>query len=77
MPVVARDRADEGDLLLGTPGADAVDAALAPVVSTLDSFSAYLDPATVPEDMLRWLASWVLVAVDDLQRPERRLEVVR
>jgi phage tail-like protein len=55
---------------------EAVDAALAPVVSTLDSFSAYLDPATVPEDMLRWLASWVLVAVDDLQRPERRRSVI-
>lgn len=55
---------------------EAVDGALAPVVATLDSFWGYLDPDTVPEDMLRWLASWVVVAVDDLHRPERRRRVI-
>lgn len=55
---------------------EAVDGALAPVVATLDSFWGYLDPDTVPEDMLRWLASWVMVAVDDLSDPQRRRRVV-
>lgn len=55
---------------------EALDGALAPVIATLDSFSGYLDPATVPEDMLRWLASWVLVAVDDMHSAERRRRVI-
>jgi phage tail-like protein len=55
---------------------DAVDVGLAPVITTLDSFWGYLDPQTVPEDMLRWLASWVMVAVDDLRDPQRRRKVI-
>ena len=55
---------------------DALDGALAPVVCTLDSFWGYLDPDTIPEDMLSWLASWVVVAVDDLRGPERRRRVI-
>lgn len=36
-----------------------LDEVLAPVLLTLDSFAAYLDLDTAPEDMLDWLAAWV------------------
>lgn len=35
-----------------------LDEVLAPVLLTLDSFPAYLDLDTAPEDMLGWLAGW-------------------
>jgi phage tail-like protein len=37
----------------------AADHVLAPAFAVLDAFPAYLDPATVPEDMLAWLAGWI------------------
>jgi phage tail-like protein len=42
-----------------------LDDVLAPIVSTLDCLSAYLDPATAPTDFLDWVAGWFGVAVDE------------
>jgi phage tail-like protein len=51
----------------------ALDAVLAPDITILDCFPAYLDPDTAPPDMLRWLAEWVgLSAMRDLPTPRRR-----
>ena len=41
-----------------------LDEVLAPVWLSLDSFAAYLDLGTAPEDMLPWLAHWLGVSVD-------------
>lgn len=41
-----------------------LDEVLAPVLLSLDSFPAYLDVDTTPEDMLPWLAQWLGVTVD-------------
>jgi phage tail-like protein len=43
----------------------AFDELLAPVLSCLDNFDAYLDPALAPPDFLNWLASWVGVELDE------------
>jgi phage tail-like protein len=40
------------------------DEVLAPITSTLDCFSAYLDPSLTPNDVLRWIGSWL--GTDDL-----------
>ncbi|MFI5733412.1 phage tail protein [Kribbella sp. NPDC051587] len=40
------------------------DDALAPIVSTLDNFPAYLDPALAPEDFVEVLGSWVAAFTD-------------
>ncbi len=40
------------------------DEVLAPVLLSLDGFSAYLDLATAPEDMVEWLATWVGMSID-------------
>jgi phage tail-like protein len=48
-----------------------LDGLIAPVLLTLDDFTAYLDLSTAPEDLLPWLAQWVGMAVDpgeDLDR---------
>src|SRR3954454_1170724 len=50
----------------------AFDEVLAPVMSTIDNFSAYLDPALTPEDFLDWLAGWVGVLLDETWPIERR-----
>jgi phage tail-like protein len=42
----------------------ALDEVLAPVVLTLDSMPAYLDPQTTPPDMLTWLAAWLGISID-------------
>jgi phage tail-like protein len=42
----------------------ALDEVLAPVLLSLDGFSAYLDLATAPEDMVEWLAQWLGMTVD-------------
>ena len=55
----------------------ALDAVLAPDITLLDCFGAYLDPGTAPPDFLEWLAGWVgLSALRDLPTPRRR-ELVR
>lgn len=56
----------------------AFDDTLAPVFSTLDNFSTYLDPALAPDDFVVLLAHWV-ASFDDPRLPEsrRRLLVER
>lgn len=54
----------------------ALDEVLAPVLATLDSFPAYLDPATAPEDDLAWLAGWLGMTVDNNQPEGRRRDLV-
>lgn len=44
------------------PGFDEV---LAPVISTLDNFPAYLDPHTAPLDMVEYIASWMFTTLDE------------
>lgn len=48
----------------------ALDEVIAPAISSLDCFPAYLDPRTAPVDMLRYLASWLLATVDDAWNEE-------
>lgn len=55
----------------------ALDEVLAPVVVTLDSFPAYLDPATAPDDLLPWLAGWMGIALDGHQSAERQRDLVQ
>jgi phage tail-like protein len=54
-----------------------LDVVLAPVLLTLDSLPAYLDPGTTPDDVLEWLAGWVGIALDGSNDPRRRRELVR
>ncbi|MFT3889747.1 MAG: phage tail protein [Arachnia sp.] len=43
---------------------DSFDDLLAPAILVLDTFGDYLDPDTVPDDMLPWLAQWLGVNPD-------------
>ena len=45
---------------------DGLDEVIAPVISVLDSFDAYLDPRIAPLDMVRYMGTWVLASMDDL-----------
>ncbi|MGH9070022.1 MAG: phage tail protein, partial [Acidimicrobiales bacterium] len=54
----------------------ALDQVLAPVLSTLDCFPAYLDPALAPSDFAAWLATWVGVALDENWPLERQRHVI-
>ncbi len=56
---------------------DGLDEVVAPVIATLDSLPAYLDPATAPEDMLGWLAGWMGIVLDGHQGPGRQRELVQ
>jgi phage tail-like protein len=53
-----------------------LDEVLAPILATLDSFDAYLDPSLTPPDFLPWLAGWVGLALDDTWDEARRREAV-
>jgi phage tail-like protein len=55
----------------------ALDEVLAPVVLTLDSLPAYLDPQTAPSDMLAWLAGWVGIDVVGAPSVAERRVLVR
>lgn len=44
---------------------DGLDEVIAPVISVLDSFDAYLDPGTAPTDFVSYLGSWLLATLDD------------
>jgi phage tail-like protein len=54
----------------------AFDAALAPVIASLDNFTAYIDPWLAPEDFLEWLAGWFGIVLDDSWTLERRRALV-
>jgi phage tail-like protein len=54
----------------------ALDRVLAPVVTTLDSLPAYLDPRTAPQDVVDWLGSWVGLSLDGSWPPDRRRALV-
>jgi phage tail-like protein len=54
----------------------ALDTVLAPVHGTLDSLTAYFDPATTPADMLDWLAFWVGLAPDGGRSVENQRRLV-
>src|SRR4051794_35664644 len=55
---------------------EALDAVLAPVFATLDSFSGYLDPRLAPDDFLDWLAGWVALDLDERWTPLQRRALV-
>jgi phage tail-like protein len=54
----------------------AFDATLAPVVSTLDDLSAYVDPRLTPPDFLSWLAGWVGAETEGITSLSRRRDAV-
>lgn len=64
----------EDELSVALTGA--FDAAFAPVLSTIDNLSAYLDPALTPDDFLDWLAGWVGLLPDETWPIERRRALV-
>lgn len=51
------------------------DEALAPLLTTLDTIDAYLDPALTPPDFLAWLAGWIGIELDEnwSEAQQRRL----
>ncbi len=55
----------------------AFDDALAPVLLTLDTLAAYVDPDLAPEDFVAFLAGWVGVELDEQTRLEDRRRAVR
>lgn len=55
----------------------ALDEVLAPVLLSLDSFPAYLDVSTTPDDMLPWLAQWVGLTVDQAGERGARRDLLR
>lgn len=44
---------------------DGLDEVIAPVISVLDCFDAYLDPDIAPLDMVQYLGTWLLATLDD------------
>jgi phage tail-like protein len=56
---------------------ESLDGVLAPVISALDNFPAYLDLGTAPEDLLPWLAHWIGLVVDRGDDPVRQRELLR
>ena len=54
----------------------AFDDVIAPILTTLDNFDSYLDPALTPEDFLEWLAGWVGLLPDETWPIERRRALV-
>ena len=54
----------------------AFDDTLAPVLTTIDNFAAYLDPALAPDDFLDWLAGWVGIVLDETWSVERQRALI-
>lgn len=50
---------------------------LAPIERTLDSMTAYFDPATTRPEVLEWLGSWLGIALDERWPLGRRRTFVR
>lgn len=55
----------------------AIDHLMAPVVTTLDSFWAYLDPETADSAFVDWLASWVGLDLVTIGAPLERRQFVK
>jgi phage tail-like protein len=55
----------------------ALDDVLAPVVLTLDSLPAYLDPDTTPQDVVAWLADWLGIVLDPRQSVAEQRDLLR
>ncbi|WP_120285326.1 phage tail protein [Rhodococcus rhodochrous] len=53
-----------------------LDGLVGPVVITLDSLSAYLDPHLTPADMLDWLARWVGLVFTGAETEDRKRALV-
>lgn len=53
-----------------------LDEVLAPILATLDSWPAYLDPLTAPDDSLGWLAGWLGLTLDENQPESRRRDLL-
>jgi phage tail-like protein len=49
-----------------------LDEVIAPVITTLDCLSAYIDPVLAPSDFLDWLGGWVGMILDENWPVERR-----
>jgi phage tail-like protein len=54
----------------------AFDDGFAPIITTLDSLSAYVDPELAPSDFLDWLSGWVGVELDDAWSLDQRRRIV-
>lgn len=55
----------------------AFDLGLAPILGTLDSLAAYVDPDLAPSDFVEFLAQWVRVELDEATEPADRRGAVR
>ncbi len=53
-----------------------LDDVLAPVLATLDSSEAYIDPRLAPLDFVVWLSQWVGVELDGTWAPARQRALV-
>jgi phage tail-like protein len=56
---------------LATRFTAALDEVVAPIFAVLDSWPAYLDPGTAPDDHLLWLGQWLAVHADQAQLGQR------
>lgn len=54
----------------------ALDEVIAPVLATLDSVEAYVDPRLAPSDFIDWLGQWLGVDLDHNWPVARRRELV-
>jgi len=54
----------------------AIDEMLAPVQSTLDCLTAYLDAGEAPDDFVDWLGGWVAAPFEEWMRPARRRQLL-
>lgn len=54
----------------------ALDTVLAPVLNTLDSLDAYVDPALAPADFVEWLSAWVGMSFEEALPADRQRELV-
>jgi phage tail-like protein len=50
-----------------------LDGVLAPIIATLDCLPDYFNPATTPDDVLGWLATWIGLRLVDREPRQREL----